>query len=109
MTGCTLAALEGLTVIWLAVLWMLAGPEISFSFGSLRSSDFETTLVRRPLAVAAGLPFFGAALSVGLGRPQTPALQATVLVAPTLSAPPSWRRRWPAMSSIFSRILSAYG
>ena len=86
MTGCTLAALEGLTVIWLAALWMLAGPENSFSFGSRRSSDFETALVRRPLAVAAGLPFFGLALSVGLGRPRKPALQATALVDPTLSA-----------------------
>lgn len=85
VAGGTLATLEGLTVIWLAALWMLSGPENSFSFNSLRPGDFETALVSRPVSMVAGLPFFGIALWVGLGYSRMLLGHVAALIAPTMS------------------------
>ncbi len=86
IAGATIAALEGLAVIWVVALWIAAGPESSFSISSLRPREFETALLRQPLAFAAGIPFFAVAAWIGLGRARTLSAQLALLIAPTLSA-----------------------
>ena len=54
VVGGTTAALQGLVVVWLAALWIVAGPSNSFSLGSLRESQFQMAVVREPEAARMG-------------------------------------------------------
>ena len=81
-----MSILEGITVVWLAALWMLAGPENSFSLDSLRSSQLQSAVIRQPLALSAGLPFLGVAIWIGLGFSRALGTNAVLLLAASLSA-----------------------
>ena len=85
VAGGTVSILEGITVVWLVALWMLAGPENSFSLGSLRPSELQGAVIRQPLALGTGLPFLGVAIWVGLGFSRTLGTSAFLLLAPSLS------------------------
>ena len=85
VVGGTVATFQGLIVMWLVALWMLAGPENSFSLGSLRESEFQAAILRQPLALAAALPFLGVAAWFGLGLSRTLGSALTALSATSLS------------------------
>ncbi|MFQ5861289.1 MAG: VanZ family protein [Dehalococcoidia bacterium] len=86
VTSSTLVVLEGMGVIWVTALWMVAGPEHSFSLASLEPSDFLTAVIHEPLALAVGIPFFGVVLWMARGFARTVTEQMVLLVAPTASA-----------------------
>ena len=85
VVGGTVATVQGLIVVWLVALWMLAGSENSFSLGSLRESEFQAAIVRQPLALVAGLPFLGVASWFGLGLSRTLGSSVAALLATSLS------------------------
>lgn len=85
VVGGTVATLQGLIVIWLVALWMVAGSENSFSLGSLREGEFQTAILRQPLALAAALPFLGVASWFGLGLSRTLGSGVAALLATSFS------------------------
>lgn len=85
VVGGTVATVEGLIVMWLVALWMLAGSQESFSLGSLRESEFQSAIVKEPLAVAAALPFLGVAAWFGFGQSRTLGSGFSALLATSLS------------------------
>jgi hypothetical protein len=81
----TLAMLEAAAAAWVTALWMVAGPQRSFSLAVLELRDFQTAVVQEPLALAVALPFLGVGLWIGLGGVRTLAGQLLWMVGPTLS------------------------
>lgn len=85
VVGGTVATLQGLIVMWLVALWMLAGSENSFSLGSLREGEFQAAIVKEPLALAVAMPFLGVALWFSLGLSRTLGSGVAALLATSLS------------------------
>ena len=85
VAGGTTAALQGLVVVWLAALWIVAGSSNSFSLGSLRESQFQIAVVREPIAVLAALPFLGVAVWFAWGPSRKTGSAIVVLFATSLS------------------------
>lgn len=86
VTFGTLAIVDGMVAVWVASLWLVAGPEHAFSLGALERGDFLTSAVQQPAALAVGVPFLAVGLWIGLGFERSILRQIALLEAPTASA-----------------------
>ena len=86
ITFGTLALLDGMAVVWVTSLWLLAGPNHGFSLEALQRADFLTSLLQRPAALTVAIPFLAVAFWIGRGHERSLLRQVALLEAPTVSA-----------------------
>jgi hypothetical protein len=86
VTFGTLAIVDGMAAVWVASLWLVAGPDHGFSLGALERVDFLTSVTQQPMALAVGVPFAAVGLWIGLGFERSILRQIALLEAPTASA-----------------------